>query len=55
MQILPYVPNIGSLESYYRKTPEGIAELIENGVNLLQATEAYMKEKDLKNIRPGKF
>ncbi len=44
-----YVKNIGSLESYYKETPEGKAEMIENGVNLLQATEAYMKGK--KSVR----
>ncbi|SEF75970.1 hypothetical protein SAMN04487934_10331 [Eubacterium ruminantium] len=50
-----YIKNIGSLESYYKETPEGKAEMIENGVNLLQATEAYMKgKKSVRHSEDGK-
>ncbi len=53
--MVKYVKNIGSLESYYLKTPEGKDELIENGVNLFQATETYMKgKKSVRSTNDGK-
>ena len=50
-----YVNNIAKLESYFVKTPEGQSELLDNAVNLLQATEKYMKgKKSVRSSEDGK-